>query len=99
MGETYHTVYSIDANADTFDDICQELEDIGGVNQNDWGTEKHNQAMQNMDKRIAENKTTYNNGYSAGVNYRPPASDNSMSAWDGFKEGFTSVIDFAKFFF
>lgn len=94
MGETYHTVYAIDCkDEDDYEDACHELETLGAVNQNVYGTQKHDEAMQNMDKRIKDNQTTYNYGYNAGVENRPSESE---SAWDGFKEGFSSVVGLAK---
>lgn len=96
MGENYHTVFTIDANASTYDDICDELTDIGGVNQVSWGMEKSANATKNDVLQAKGNEETLKN---YELTHPQQSSNTSESGWDGFTSGFNSVLDLAKDFF
>ena len=92
MGDSYHTVYTIDANKSNFNDVCGQLEDLGAVNQITWGKEKSAAANANDISQAKSTADTLRNYQIA----HPPPSDDGMSGWDAFKEGFGAVVDVAK---
>jgi hypothetical protein len=86
----YHTVYTIDSDRYTYDDICQELKDLGAIDADDYGQylAANNRATQLQ--RLAEDTEVATEaearGYSKGRQEAQDDEDNS--AWGGFKKGF-----------
>ena len=66
MGDTYHVVYTIDADEDNFKMFVNTLINMGGVRQSDFGKAKSSQANIESNKRINENMQTFNRGISRG---------------------------------
>ena len=85
----YHTIYTVDANKNTYEDICQELEDIGGINQQDYGKNKQQQSAKDAIARVNEDQEVHNTGYNEGYNngYEQQQNDSENTPWNAFKSG------------
>jgi hypothetical protein len=90
----YHTVYAIDADRYNYDDICEELKDLGGIDADGYGqylsaSNKATQLQRNMeDTEVATEAEA--RGYSKGLQKAQDDEDNS--AWSGFVKGFTTPV-------
>ena len=96
----YHTSYTVDCTKDNFNDICKELDDIGGHNQlvylpyYDAQKKADSIARNNQSDEVYKNGITkgYNEGYNEGYTNQPQ-EDNS--AWGSFKNGLMLPINLA----
>jgi len=95
----YHTIYTIDATGDTIDDISNGLESLGGINQEDYGMQKTDEAKAQAIQRGAEDEDVaeagYSRGYSSGYEKKQQEEADANSGWRGFVSGFTAPIQLA----
>jgi hypothetical protein len=95
----YHTIYTIDATTDTIDDISNGLESLGGINQEDYGMQKTDEAKAQAIQRGAEDEDVaeagYSRGYSSGYEKKQQEEADANSGWRGFVSGFTAPIQLA----
>lgn len=91
-----HTTYTIDANASNYNNILDELENLGAITSDDYYTERRRQQGQEQEQLTTALDTGYKGGYDTGYNVGvAAATPKKMSAWEGFKSGFMAPVNFA----
>jgi len=100
----FHTIYTIDADRYTYNDITQELEDLGGINQEEYGQEKTEQAKSNAITRNIEDEdvasSAYSRGYSSGYQKQEEEQqeEEDDSPLSGILTGLSMPVNLVKSF-
>jgi hypothetical protein len=98
MGDTYHTVYTIDANENNFNSIIKTLVNMGGVNQLDYGKSKSKQADIQSTADVQRSIRTFNRGIQRGYQegYEKQAEEEDNSPLASIVKGFMIPVSVAK---